>query len=808
MFTRPQSCLGMTRHHLFTFSLPQVHDHPGSYEDYGGRMAAAAPAIAKAALMGSSALPSALGQFHSPPSSPSTANSPTSSSGVLPPLTVVRSAVIRGCVQLVAWARGLRPGTAGAGDGLQDGGGGDAGSRDHELQQQQQHLRALVTSLPQLLPGGFGLATAVQGSGLDMGVSVQVQVGGAMTAAGPGAGRPSGSAVAGMCGGATEELCSSGGTGHGAAKLLQFSPAALAIPQAEGSVGDATVILRLPLHNPAPQPARVLVLADRGGREQVQQNEQQQRQHVPSQLLAEVPVELVAGSQEVDMALGVAEMAAAVEPAGDGAVGVLQLVLVGPEHNAAGEAAAEQFERPHAYPLVHWVAPPLLLLPPVAADELCRVWGAMQRAAGPEEGAEKQQTSDGGIAGIEHVSSLWWAHLAPLLGDLAYALGGKVQGDAAAMKAVSAHLLPYLDDNGLPETAAMVQQQLVGRQPVSAAVCATEGDSTHAGIDTHTAAADQVCCIASSTGAVSPSKDTEQDSTSNPKAALQLKLLAAAVTPTSSDCSSSTCCADPPTDNDPALPTANDLHSGSALQAAPGSSRSRSLLSALLAPVRYLLPPAPFSPPALELSYQAWRLASMAAAAPYVLLLTAQPMVLVVVRMAREQGSVELLQAALLALLGWITDACSSLALLCMRGGIASNPHASAAAATVTASVVRQHYLAAVLYSPAVLLLASALIALRVVPFHAPYVGSVRLVLMCTAHRSVVLPSIRQLSVREKWGEGPLLVIGEALHVCFMQPQWGWPAVLMTVLVWRLIAVLTAAVWERRSRRRFAVLRQ
>ncbi len=342
-------------------------------------------------------------------------------------------------------------------------GGGDI---EAEARQVSRHLQDLAgDGLPQLLQQLPGAASGDAGG-------VQVQVG-------QGAG--AGAAVAVMPGGEQRGGSSSSGA---AATLLLLSPPAICSPEHTG--GGATV--RLMLHSPRPQPARVLVLAERGAAGGQQQHEAaeggQRPQPGTAVLLREAAVWLVAGTQEVELHLTGEELAAA-SLAGGGDVRVLQLVLVGPEHGAAGGDGQEPEAGAAAGalgesggvgtaaspppPPLHFAAPPLLLLPPAAAAEVCQLWDLVRQeaAAGVAEAHAEGGDDGSGAGGLEWEVGVWREHLAPLLGDLAFALlgpqdgGSGSQGMREAQQQVVSHLGQYCSGMGMGETAELLARGAV-----------------------------------------------------------------------------------------------------------------------------------------------------------------------------------------------------------------------------------------------------------------------------------------------------------------------------------------------------------
>ncbi len=418
---------------------------------------------------------------------------------VMPPADpAARDDIIRGCIQVVLW--GWVP------DGEVLGGAGDDGVGDPGL---AEHLvRQLAARLNE--------EGAQEGAGSVRRVSVQVGQARA-SLGGPGADmRPPG--------GTPLHNVISGGSSSASVRLLQMCPPAAPAVTAAG--GSAPLAVRLLLHSPTPQPARVLVLAERPGAASSSAEPSGAPlggglapvQPTRARLLLELPVQLVGGVQEVQLALGPRELAEAVRAA-DGAesdaVGVLRVMMIGPEHDPAWVDG--QLESAACAPyLVHWVAPPLLLLPPAAAAEVCDVWGAMQReaAAGTAEtqeqrmgleqvqqqqqqpsGEDEQAEAGGGSAPLtwasnpygssellddraEWRSALWWSHMVPLLVDLAAVLGGqgvgqgggeesgeegvdvvRQEGDEGGEYPAWEALAAYLWDNGMAQTLSLLSRR-------------------------------------------------------------------------------------------------------------------------------------------------------------------------------------------------------------------------------------------------------------------------------------------------------------------------------------------------------------
>ncbi len=790
---------------------PQVTRHPGSFQEYAPRLAAAAPALFAAAT-GMAAPPPTPVPTASGPAAPGSApplSAATFATSVLAPRVAVspfaalRCAVVRGCAQLIMWSRGLAAGAEPAGRDLaaasvHDGESGVGGQAPLDLQDLAEGL------LPQLLPGAA--------SGDAGGVQVQV-------------GQGAGAAVAVMPGG--EHLQGRGGgsssnssSGAAAATLLLLSPPAICSPDPGAHTGGGATV-RMVLHSPRPQPARVLVLAERGAAGGQQQHEAaeggQRPQPGTAVLLREAAVWLVAGTQEVELHLTGEELAAA-SLAGGGDVRVLQLVLVGPEHGAAGGDGQEPEAGAAAGalgesggvgtaaspppPPLHFAAPPLLLLPPAAAAEVCQLWDLVRQeaAAGVAEAHAEGGDDGSGAGGLEWEVGVWREHLAPLLGDLAFALlgpqggGSGSQGMREAQQQVVSYLLQYLGSvgMGMGETAELLARGVVRHVDL----CSRTGEGKGAG--NHDMSSTVACAV----------DDAVHDTAHKTAGSLGYKSHSCAPAQavpllTPADLSRPAPCS--PSCSTPSTPAASAFTS---------ANRLASMAGTLL---HHLLPPPPFQPASRELSYQASPLVAQAATARNALLGTAFPYTLVLLRVAWEQGVRALGPAIALSVCNWGSEAAAIAALLLLpprlnqaaaaatagapggSGGTSGN-----AAAAAVAAAVRMQDLAAVVVGPSSLLAGAVLVALGVLPWFPVYVGRVRLMVTCVVHRSLVLPSVQHLSVRQAWGCAPLLGLAEALQVRAMQPAWGWPAVVGTVAVWRVAAAAVAGLWERRARGRFA----
>ncbi len=733
-------------------AFPQVLEHPGNFEEYGSRLASVLQDCVREEL-GHSAAASAV---------------PDRQPAAVEP--VLWTTVIRGCVQVVLWGWVAEAVLGGGGAG----GVGDGAGEEDLLQRLVPRLRQRMAQQ--------------EGAGSVRGVSVQVGQQVAVL----------GDSVQGV------QLPGGGGGGSSASiRLLQMSPPAASL----AAVAEpAPLDVRLLLHSPVPQMARVLVLAERAGDANGSSAAEPHkwscgcglapRLPTRARLLLELPVQLVGGVQEVEVALGAGELAGALaeecksgEPGAEeaaGAVGVLRVVMVGPEHQPVSVAGQrEEVAEPRL--LVHWVAPPLLLLPPAVAAEVCGAWEAMQREAagwsveteqamqrgarsglaeteqhgkrqeqgqgqgqgqGQEparqqpRGEEKQAEAGGSaphtvgqpLAIAERESFLWWSHMAPLLGDLAHALGGQqgmeqeVDGETAGP--VWQALLPYLQGRGMAETLSLLGTLVQGH---------TSQQGHRVG--------------------VSHGRATPADATAN------------------------------------------------------------TLLGSL---------PRPFSPPSLELRYQQWRLERLALTSPYALLifdtgvgltlllraLAPLPVPPVPVSEGGARASSLLLRrmarAAALVLLTMVSDLLGRAVLyvkIVLRQGRTTTqrqqPQQAWPAVRVSPRDVVWYRLAACVAGPAVALLCGALALLGVTPVDPRAIGKIRPVYGSGLVRAIVVPCLQQMSTVEAVAAAPLLGLGEVLMLMHMQRAWGvWRAGAVAAM-WRLVAVGVSAAWERRSRARF-----
>ncbi len=214
------------------------------------------------------------------------------------------------------------------------------------------------------------------------------------------------------------------------------------------------------------------------------------------------------------------------------------------------------------------------------------------------------------------------------------------------------------------------------------------------------------------------------------------------------------------------------------------------------------------------------------------LLATAQPLLLGLGRTAAQQGMRQSLIMAPLAVLNWLSDSATNLALLTLphsnscrcdgRSGrsVASMPPgpeapvdaaaiAAATAATTaaaTTAAARRYTLSGVLLGPVIFVAASVAVHLGWMPYFVSYVGNSRIVTLSFVQRSLILPTVQRLPLRHVLAASPLLAMGEALQLAALQPTWGWRRVTAYVAARRLVAAAVAAAWEVLARRRFAAL--
>ncbi len=218
---------------------------------------------------------------------------------------LLHTAVIRGCVQAVLWGW-VPEGPAGA-------------EAEGDAAAAQRLLRRLAGRL---------IAPGVAGDGAGGVRGVLVQVGQAVAVArdtGEGAGmRPQGQEEphADRAEAASADWPSSSRSGSDVVRLLKVDPPAASL-RAAGAAASGPLAVQLLLHSPFPQPARVVVLAERQGAGGA----------VPPRavLLREVAVALEGGVQEVEVELGPGEVAGAGEEAEitSGAT-ALRVMLAGP----------------------------------------------------------------------------------------------------------------------------------------------------------------------------------------------------------------------------------------------------------------------------------------------------------------------------------------------------------------------------------------------------------------------------------------------------------------------------------------------
>ncbi len=729
---------------------------------------------------------------------------------------VLWTTVFRGCVQVVlsAWVLG------GEGEeGAAPAGVGNAAWTEHLL-------RRLAERFDEMEQEGGG---SVRGVSVQVGQEVAVL------------GDPSqGTQLPGVL--PLHGASDGGGGSNASVRLLQMSPPSASLA---GVAEPSPLTVRLLLHSPAPQMARVLVMSQ--GQGAASSAELPGASGLPSGLhtraqLLELPVQLVGGVQEVEVKLEEGQLAGVmmgvaagagpdgadgVAAAESGAVSALRVMMVGPAH------AAENLDGQHvasvAAPLVHWVAPPLLLLPAAAAAEVCSVWEAMQQdtsgglAAMEEEVCEEgssaahagtAHSSDSGkpLASAELQSSLWWSHMAPLLGDLAYVAracpGQEQQGDEEGADPVAQTLLPYLRANGMTRTLSLLASRRGLRH--------SPQREREAHVSQGSAATS-----ATATGPLPP----------NPLPPMQPGASQPAYPTPPSCCSSS---GKTPHEQQPsaytgAYPVGNYGHSTTGR------------------PISFLLW-RPFSPPSLELRYQQWRLQRLAHMAPYALFLEAGVGLSVLLGQlsplplpARGSGGGAGVGAGRLPLLvrlaqtvvrGVLRSLATVLGLAVVYDMVVLRPRrvlcteeqqgqqrqqqqqgrqgpAGAVRPGTTPAVrisprdVVWYRLAACVAGPAALLLCAVLTNMGFARLDPRYIGSTRAVYGSFLIQAVIVPCLQQMSKWEAVAAAPLMGLGEALVLMHMQPTWGVWRAGAVVLMWRLVAVGVSAVWERRSRQQF-----
>ncbi len=731
-----------------------------------------------------------------------------------PPATMeplLWTTVFRGCVQVVLW--GWVPGGEGE-EGAWAAGVGNAAWTEHLL-------RRLAERFDEMAQEGGG---SVRGVSVQVGQEVVVlggpssqgtQLPGVMPLPGDGSG-------------------GGGGGSSATVRLLQMSPPAASL----AAVAESTPLtVRLLLHSPAPQMARILVVGE--GQGAASSAELPGASGLPSMLrtlapLLELPVQLEGGVQEVQLELGAGDLAGTtmgvaggagpgggdgVAAAESGAAAVFRVVMVGPEHQAEN-AGGQQLGPEAAAPLVHWIAPPLLLLPAAAAAaEVCGAWEAMQRETSGGPAVVEEESFEAGrsaahagstvsLASAERRSSLWWSHMAPLLGDLAHALGRhrgmKQEGDEEAADPVAQTLLPYLRENGMAETLSLL--------------ASTRGLGHSPQRERRVSQGSAASSVA--TGHLLPNPlPSVQPSASQPSY------------PTPPSCGSSPEKA--PHEQQPSA------HTGCYRAGTHGHSTTGR-------PTSFLLP-RPFSPPTLELRYQQWRLQRLARMAPYALffeagvwlslLLGALGPVPLPARGSRSHGGAAGGPLSLLLLLAQIAvckvlgSLANVLGLAVVYGMVVLRPRrvlcreeeqqqqqqergrqggargavspGTTPAVLISPRDVVWYRLAACLAGPAALLLCAVLTNMGFAQLDPRYVGSTRAVYGSGLIRTVVMPSLQQMSAWEAVAAAPLLGCGEALILLQMQATWGvWRAGAI-VMLWRLVVVAVSAAWERRSRRQF-----
>ncbi|KAG2501246.1 hypothetical protein HYH03_001053 [Edaphochlamys debaryana] len=625
----------------------RVRQHPGSFEQYGTRLAASAAVT------------------------------------ILRPAVAVTSGcvVVEGCAQLIAWRHSLR--RPGVGDDEGGGGGGEG----------VWSLGGLLPLLPQLLPDAE----------LVGGVSVQAQAG---------AEREGGAEVHRWSASAFPRSAA-GASAPAPVRLLHLQPPVLALPPPGSEAADACGELRVTVASPRAQRCRLLLLGSGGV------------------VLAEYGTELAAGEQE--LRVGVADVLRAAEAVGATASGqaplALRLALVPPAHSDEGGPGSSDG------PLLHFSAP-LLLLPAAPAAELAGLWSSAASAPCGEGAA-------------------WCEVVCPLLQDLAFLADGAAGAEVAAAE-VAAHVVSFLDGNGLAATTAFARG---------------------------------LACPSSAAGTVpDPVRvlPPERPSSGSPAAsgACGSATLSTAATAASSHSASG-----------PSSPSLRHLLRGfrsPALESAFWAWRVGRL--ARLAPFLAALLAQPFVLGLMRCAAeQPWDVTAFNAAISFLLWASDVAGCIVLVAHRRACSAAAKTQKG--------QKACSN-ASGCSNG-LNCPRHCIQAARAEVVAVVRLYQRASSLMGPALFLAGSVAAKWAALPSNDAYVGSLRAVAGASVHRVLLLPSVQQAGLGSLAVATPFLAIGEVLGLSGLQPDWGAGRVAAAVAGWRLAATAVAAAWEWRARRQF-----
>ncbi len=120
-------------------------------------------------------------------------------------------------------------------------------------------------------------------------------------------------------------------------------------------------------------------------------------------------------------------------------------------------------------------------------------------------------------------------------------------------------------------------------------------------------------------------------------------------------------------------------------------------------------------------------------------------------------------------------------------------------------SLDRAYARGAVVVGPLLLLLLSS--AALLLQCHVPRLavgnGGPSATLAIAATRAVTGPCAQQLTVRQVALASPVMMLGDALLLMLLRPEWGVGRVVLTSLSWRLAAFAFSACFEWRARRRF-----
>ncbi len=269
---------------------------------------------------------------------------------------------------------------------------------------------------------------------------------------------------------ASQEAGSSGRGESNPVRLLQVSIPALAVVRQQQRTSATK---NLSLYSAQPQAVRVLVLAETCRSSDSSSDAAVTPAGGQALLLQEVCLSLSGRLHKVVVQLEPGDLDAATVAVGGMGVGVLQVLVVGPQHGsdeaAGGVSGIVQQQNSSPSPLLHCLAPPLLLLPAAVAAEVCGLWETVQLQQEQQlqlQGAQLnggQQVAVTAEAEAEALAAAWWSHMAPLLCDVGYILTAMQQqqqqgeGNDGTAHVVIEHELPYMYDNGMAATADLLR---------------------------------------------------------------------------------------------------------------------------------------------------------------------------------------------------------------------------------------------------------------------------------------------------------------------------------------------------------------